>query len=263
MIVVDLDGTLLNSNMQVSPESKEYLKNLKEQGVNIVIATGRNYASAMYVTDNAEFASHIISDTGACAYDVRNNEAIFENTINKQIALELLNEFNDNYIHISLNQKDIIYEYTQEKFTRSFVIPTMDKNYILENCNNITHMSISLKTNEMGIELYNKLLKRYPDLNIIIMQDSFASNIWIEIMPKGCSKYSGIEKLAKYLNINTDEIISFGDGLNDIEMLGKCSYGVALANALPEVKKVAKDVTKLDNNHDGVINYLKENIYAH
>ena len=232
MIVVDLDGTLLNSNMQVSPESKEYLKNLKEQGVNIVIATGRNYASAMYVTDNAEFASHIISDTGACAYDVRNNEAILENTIKKEVA-------------------------------RSFIIPTMDKNYILENCNNITHMSISLKTNEMGIELYNKLLKRYPDLNIIIMQDSFASNIWIEIMPKGCSKYSGIEKLAKYLNINTDEIICFGDGLNDIEMLGKCSYGVALANALPEVKKVAKDVTKFDNNHDGVINYLKENIYAH
>ena len=57
--------------------------------------------------------------------------------------------------------------------------------------------------------------------------------------------------------------MAFGDGLNDIEMLQKCGCGVALSNALPEVKKVANDLTIYDHNNDGVIEYLKEHLDVH
>lgn len=111
-------------------------------------------------------------------------------------------------------------------------------------------------------ELYNKLIKEFEELDIIIMQDSSSNRKRMDIMPKGCLKHNAIKKLAEYLKINNDDIICFGDGLNDIEMLEKCGYGVALKNALPEAKKVAKDITKFDNNHNGVINYLKEKVYV-
>ena len=90
------------------------------------------------------------------------------------------------------------------------------------------------------------------------MQDSFSDRKWIETIKKGCTKYKAIEELASYLNIDNDEIISFGDGLNDIEMLKKCGIGVALNNALPEVKESANFITSCDRNHDGVIEFLKE-----
>lgn len=100
-----------------------------------------------------------------------------------------------------------------------------------------------------------------PEVDPIIMQDSFADRKWIEILPKGCSKSNGIKQLMELLNISNDEAMSFGDGLNDIDMLEKCGFGVALKNGLPEVKRVADAVTSYDNNNDGVIKYLMENLY--
>jgi len=77
MIVVDLDGTVLNENKKISDNTKNYLKKLKDKGYIIVIATGRIYASALNVTDYANFSNYIISDTGACIYNRLNSKAIF------------------------------------------------------------------------------------------------------------------------------------------------------------------------------------------
>ena len=77
-------------------------------------------------------------------------------------------------------------------------------------------------------------------------------------MANESSKFNGIKKLSDYLNINVKDIIAFGDGLNDIDMVNNSGYGVALKNALEEVKLVSDDITEFDNDHDGVVNYLKE-----
>ena len=90
----------------------------------------------------------------------------------------------------------------------------------------------------MNKELYNKLQEEdISELDINIMQDSFDDRKWIQIIKKCCTKYKAIAALANYLNINNDEIIAFGDGLNDIDMLKNCGTGVALSNALPMLKK--------------------------
>lgn len=115
-----------------------------------------------------------------------------------------------------------------------------------------------MKTNEQVMELYDKLKNNIKELDVHIMQDSFGERKWIEIMKKGCTKYKAIEKLSKYLKVKNDEIIAFGDGLNDIDMIKKCGIGVALSNALPIVKENANFVTTYDHNHDGVIEFLKE-----
>lgn len=81
MIVVDLDGTILNKDMQVSINTKKYLQFLKNKGYIITIATGRIYASALRVTEGAEFANFIISDTGSCIYDISNDSIIFKKSI--------------------------------------------------------------------------------------------------------------------------------------------------------------------------------------
>ena len=94
----------------------------------------------------------------------------------------------------------------------------------------------------------------------IIMQHSFSNKKWIEIFPKECSKYNSIKLLSEYLNISNDDVIAFGDGLNDIEMIKNCGCGVALNNALDEVKKESDDITEYDNDNDGVVNYLMNKI---
>ena len=89
------------------------------------------------------------------------------------------------------------------------------------------------------------------------MQDSFSSNRWIQISSKNISKYSSIQKIAELEGIANKDIIVFGDGLNDLEMIEKSGIGVAMANALDSVKKVADYVTK-SHNEDGILYFLKE-----
>lgn len=257
MIVVDLDGTLLNSERKVSNLTKNYLRKLKDKGYIITIATGRIYASVLKATDGAEFASYIISDTGSCVYDRDKSSVVFSNYIDSEMVSKLFDYYSDDCCYIDVCDKNTIYKYSDEVENSNIVKTIKDKDYIIENCKDISHMSISMKSNESVINLYNSLVKEFKELEVMIMQDSFSERKWIEIVPKGISKYNRIRDLANYLNINNDEIMAFGDGLNDIDMLKNCGYSVALSNALPEVVEVAGDVTTFDNNNDGVINYLK------
>ena len=258
MIVLDLDGTLLNSESKVSERSKNYLKKLKEMGYIIVIATGRIYESINHALDGFDYVNYVITDTGASCYDVFNDHVIINNPIDLETAKKFKNYYNENCVFIDVCDKHTIYKYSDIQEDYYFIDTTKDWDYIFNNCKDISHISVSMKTNEQVMELYNKLKEDIPELDINIMQDSFADRIWIETIKKGCTKYKAISELAKYLNINNDEIIAFGDGLNDIDMLKNCGVGVALSNALPIVKETANFVTKYDHNHDGVIEFLKE-----
>lgn len=258
MIVLDLDGTLLNSERKVSEKSKNYLKKLKEMGYIIVIATGRIYESINYVINGFDCVNYVITDTGASCYDTSNDKVIFNNPIEVETAKKFKKYYNDNCVFIDICDKHTIYRYSDEDEDYHFIDTTKDWNYMFNNCKYISHISISMKTNEQVMELYNKLRVDISELDINIMQDSFADSKWIETIKKGCTKYKAIAELAQYLNINNDEIIAFGDGLNDIDMIKKCGTGVALSNALPVVKENADFVTKYDHNHDGVIEFLKE-----
>lgn len=260
MIVVDLDGTLLDSNKEISKETKEYLEDLKNKGYIITIATGRMYASAIYATEGAEFANYIITDNGAFIYDAKEEEPIFKNTISKDLVNECLKYYNENCSYIDVCDKNTVFMYSEEQPKHDFIKVIDDKEVILNECGDVGHMVIAMKNSEETTNVYNQLKNDIPTLDILLMQDSYKEDKWIDIMNQGCSKSLAVNRLADYLNLSNDEIIAFGDGANDIDMLEKCGYGVALKNALPEVKAVADDITNYDHNNNGVIEYLKEHL---
>ncbi len=149
MIVVDLDGTILNHMGIVSKTMKEYLKKLKDNGYVIVIATGRIYASAISVTDGAEFANYIISDTGVCTYNTIDSSPIFKSNIDKEIVESVFKYYNENCYFIDVCDKNTIYTYTDNIVNNSPVIKiTNNKDYILNTCAEVTHISISMKNND-------------------------------------------------------------------------------------------------------------------
>ena len=249
MIVIDLDGTLLNSKRMVSESSEKYLNELKNNGYIIVIATGRMLTSALKATNGASFANYIISDTGACIYDTIDKKFIIKNFISKDIINKIFTNVN-NFSYINICSKDVIFRYSLEDI--------YDKDYIVNKCDEVTHITLSFDNNETTISVYNEMLNSFNDVEVIIMQDSFSDKKCIEVLANESSKFNGIKKLSDYLNINVKDIIAFGDGLNDIDMVKNSGYGVALKNALEEVKLVSDDITEFDNDHDGVVNYLKE-----
>lgn len=260
MIVFDLDGTLLTSSKTISERSRTYLKGLKDGGYVTVIATGRMYESMRDVVKNFDFVDYIITDAGATCYNAEDSKTVFANPIDVEIAKKLEQYYSDKCVYIDICTKEKIYEYTKNKIITSdyYIEVESDWNSIFEKCSDINHVSISMNANKYVEDVYKDLKKQFCDLDIIIMQDSYCDEQWIEISKNGTSKYSAISKLANSLNINNEDIISFGDGLNDLDMIKNCGVGVALKNALPEVKELADYVTKYDHDSDGVIEFLKE-----
>lgn len=259
MIVVDLDGTILNEKRQITKNTINYLHSLKEKGFIIVIATGRIYASSLLATEGATFANYLLTDAGTCIYDLENNKVIKKDLIRKETIEKIFSYYDDSFNFIDVCDQNHTYKYIEECHEGRSVIATKDLDYILTQCNEITHAAISLKDYNRVPALYTKLKKEMTDADIIIMQDSFKESKWLEILPKGCNKWNAITYLAETLSIKVEEIMAFGDGGNDIEMIKKCGFGIAMKNALPSVKEVAKDITKFDYKEEGVIKYLEKN----
>ncbi len=247
MIVLDLDGTILNKDSKITESTFDYLKKLKDFGYIITIATGRSYVKARLSTANASFANYIITDTGACIYSSSNSMPLLKKAIDHEVIEKLFSLYDDDYSFIDICCKDQVYHYTNSI--------TEHSSYTLND--EVFHIIVNMKDDRKLINTHKKLSSLLQNVEIIIMQDSFSPHCWLEIIPSGCTKYQAISHLAHLLNISNDQIMAFGDGANDIDMLKKVGYGVALENALPAVKAVSKATTLLDHNHDGVINFLK------
>lgn len=253
LIALDLDGTLLKSDGIISDTTKKHLNKLKKEGHVITIATGRTLNRALVGTDGAEFANYIVSDTGSALF--KNEETnkewkeIYINTIPKEIVQNIASYYDkDKFKTINICERKKIHHYDQ----------TINITEFLENINEIIHVAATFINNEF-VEEYLKIFKeKFPMLKVEIMQDSFGEVKWLEIFQKDIEKFKGITEVAKLEGISNENIIAFGDGLNDIEMLKKCGVGVAMKNALPEVKEQADYITFRSNNENGVIEFLKE-----
>lgn len=261
MIVTDLDGTLLKENKSGINASEEYLQNLKDEGHIVAIATGRTIDSAIRATVGAEFANYIISDAGGRIHDMQNDKDIFCAEISKEDIQKIFSYFNENVEYIFIGAKDKLYKY-KDTYIEDLMAKKVltNKEEFWENCPFAIHMSIEVKKNEYARPLVEKLKKELPNLEFYVMRDSFGEEEWIEIAKKGTTKYNAITKVAEIEKIDNKDVIAFGDAINDIDMIQNSGVGVAMGNAVDEVKQVADFVT-VSNLDDGVKvfleNYLK------
>lgn len=257
LIAVDLDGTLLQSNKKYSSQTTNYLKALKEKGNIIVIATGRILNFAIHVTDGAEFANYLISDAGTTIYDVANRKVISKKKIDYEDVIKICSEYAPTWNRINICDEENYNIYTNEDYkVREFEKIILDKLEFLGNSREVTHVSVIVKQDEVE-KVKERLQALLPHLRITIMQDSFSDKKWVEIFNKEVDKYNAIKEIAEKENIELQDIISFGDGLNDIEMIKRSGVGVAMGNALPEVKENAK-FTTLSNDEDGIRFFLEK-----
>ena len=114
---------------------------------------------------------------------------------------------------------------------------------------------IKFKNNDL-VDKYYELFNN-GKVKVLVMQNSFDDRRWIEVYGYGTSKYDAIKIICDREGISNCDVISFGDGRNDIDMLKNSGIGVAMGNALSDVKKVSDYIT-ISHNDDGVIYFLKE-----
>ena len=231
---------------------------LKYKNNNYIIIglTARNLASASNVCDINMF-NYLILNNGSYIYDVANGKEININNIDKKTLIDITNHFEDlaeQIDYCSLNKYFIYKKKIKQK--KDFLIPI---NSIDEISETIGRMNIFINDKDKLIIYKEYIEKEFYDINVVIMSDTDNENgiKWLVLNPKGINKLETLKKLC----ISIDEVIFFGDGANDLSIINQVGLGIAMGNALEEVKKQAKEIT-LSNDNDGIAYYLdniKEN----
>ncbi|MGM9858266.1 MAG: Cof-type HAD-IIB family hydrolase [Bacilli bacterium] len=262
IIGIDLDGTLLNSKSKLSHSTISYLKKISKQGHIIVLCTGRPLRAMLPFYQQLKLKTPVICYNGGRVFNPNDN--FFPSitySFNKEDIKDIINSIGLEKIdNIMCEVDDKAWVYAHDKkieeilWHNNISLIYGDLNKTL-NENPITFLIFS-KHKECKKLISKNIKEKYPTLKYRFW-NGYLEN-FSEIFDKHISKYNALKSVAKYYKIPLENIITFGDGENDIDMISKANYGYAMVNAPEDIKSKAKYITTKDNDHDGVIIELKK-----
>ncbi len=253
LIATDLDGTFLNENSSISDYNKKIFKSLMNEGIEIILSTGRPFNGMKRYKDMIENDNYSIVFNGAIIADTNGN-FIYNKVIDSDISKSILNLYKkyDVYLHVYSGERYIVSEpdfYYERYIEREKITDTIIG---LDNINNFEFSKM------VFIGDRDELEKLQNDIrNNFNVHTSFSHTNFLEVLASGINKGTALEWLCNKKGISREEIIAFGDNYNDIEMIEYAGIGVAVGNAEESVKKSA-DYVCLTNYEDGVGRFLKD-----
>lgn len=261
LIAFDLDATLLTDDKKITNKSKEYIKKIINDGHTVVIATGRPYIGMKNYYDELELKTPVVNTNGGMVHNPHDKnfkkvhlgmpkEFVKDICIkNKGIILDAYFGYDDKvyYTNIHDRLKDFIHidEYTVEI-----------KGPLEETIDVDTSGVIFVVDASRHLEFENYINDNYSDtLALREFRREEGSHLY-ELYQKSISKREGLEIILNHYNLSSKDLIAFGDGDNDLEMLDFAYVSVAMCNGREEAIAAAKYITATDNNNDGPILFL-------
>lgn len=264
LLVLDLDGTLTNSQKIITPKTLKALFRAQEAGVKIVLASGRPtfgiepIAKQMQLKKNG---GYILSYNGGQIIDYQTGETLFQQSL-------------------PANEIPHLYEFAKK---HNLAIMSYDGNDIVTENPEDEYVIIEAKINNMPIRGVESFLAtiQHPVTKCLIVgeptrlaevekiaKQEFGSNInlftsapyFLECVPPGIDKALSIDRLIKKLKLTKENVVACGDGYNDLSMIQFAGLGVAMGNAQNGVLEAADFIT-LSNDEDGVAYVINNYIF--
>lgn len=266
LYVSDLDGTLMRNNEKLSEYTVKTLNELLRQGLPFTFATARSIESARVITGELEIKLPVITRNGAVLADNTTGRHIQKSVFTKE-EVELL--------------KQMLPELPSCGFVSCFLDDIMIRTYMpadhteglkgyidyykddpsMVKADNIDEMFqgapgyvTMIGAREHIAPLYEKV-KQYKGWESLFQKDTYREEFWLEICPQNCTKAKSILKVKEQLGY--ENLVVFGDSLNDISMFKIADEAYAVANAMDELKAFATGVIGT-NEEDSVVEFLKE-----
>lgn len=257
LIVVDIDGTLVNQLGTISDKDKEALCRVRELGIPVALSTGRGLQATLGIIKELALDSYHISFDGALVSHPGSSEEIYVCPIDKELIRQTIDTAHRCRVDLELFT---VTRYLVERETwstdahRDFfgVYPDIiDFNRVWERERILKGGVVTTSTEEASraadfcrqldghLHFSRARTPAYPGVD------------FINVLAPGVSKGKALEKLASHLNIPLCQVIAVGDGINDVSLLTTAGLAVAMGNAMDEVKAIADYVT-LDVDHSGL-----------
>jgi Cof subfamily protein (haloacid dehalogenase superfamily) len=260
LIVFDVDGTLVDDNKNIHEKTISVIHELQNKGINVSLATGKTYPSIENLIKILDIQVPLILANGAIIQRP-NREMVFFKYLSPDVIKEII--------------------LPNHQFEADLALYTPDRIFVEKETFNTDHMKCIFKEKIEAVGNWAAIQDFFPqickavwinrlDIPMIkklteYIQKKFDGHLYlstatpdsIEAMSANVSKKKGLSKLAEYLQIPLDSVMVFGDQLNDREMIEAAGIGVAVENAIEEVKIISNYVIGA-NNDEGPANFLSE-----
>lgn len=260
VIISDLDGTLLDTNHQISSYTQTIFQELYKQNYLIIVATGRHHLDAMPLIASLGFPVYLVTSNGARIHSPK-KELLFSFDIESDAIKSVLQLEIDAEFTTVLFKENVWQTNKHNEKLNSF---QKELNYAPElvNFNEVADLK-SIKmffTHESHgklIELRDRILVNHAE----IFSHAFSLPHCLEFMDKSIDKSVAIAKILEIENFNFEQTISFGDGYNDEKMLNASAKGLLMGNAPDSLKSKLSNLEVIGTNaENGVATYLSEKL---
>lgn len=264
----DLDGTLLNENIELSGYTKEILNRLAAGGASFSIATARTYETVKFIFDGVRLNTPIILMNGVLIYDTAKGEYIKRCPLSAQAVSRVVRELE------RLGITGMMYELSDSTLLTYYedCAPEQIRSFVEERVTRYNKRFEMVRFADVAPEniIYFAIIDKYEkiapmrdallgmdDLTFTMYNDIYSENQWyLEIFSTEASKYNATKYLRETCGF--ERIVSFGDNLNDLPLFDASDYKIAVSNAKDEVKSAA-DFICGPNTTDSVAKWLAEN----
>ena len=253
LVASDIGGTLTSSNRPISAYTAEVFKQLLDKNIPVVLVTGFNYYTTRHYTSELDKRVILIIQNGTTC--IQGREITWEKQVADKIALDVVNLFTSQKIPLFLYKGlrenfQVYYKNTSPDPAQSY-LPLAE----MYNFKNITEISTKISTSRLT-EIQDPLHKILCGRAQIIVSKGPELS-WLEVTPLSVRKDQAIKELCRQLNIPVEDVIYFGDNLNDLEALRLVEHPVVVQNCLPGLKQEFNNVIGHVDDYS-VAHYLAE-----
>jgi hypothetical protein len=260
VIISDLDGTLLNTEHQISQHTKTVFQQLHSENYLVIVATGRHHLDALPIVEGLGCPVYLVTSNGARIHSPT-KELLFSFDIKGDAIKSVLSLDIDPEITTVLFREEVWQTNKENKKLNSF---QKVMNYAPEIVDFTTIEDLSAikllfthSNHQKLVELRDSILENYSNE----FSAAFSLPFCLEFMDKSVDKSVAISKILEKENFTFEESISFGDGFNDEKMLLATRKGLIMSNAVESLKNKLSHLEVISSNdNDGVAKYLTETL---
>lgn len=264
VLVLDIDGTLTNSQKEISEETKRGIQETLKRGHKVILASGRPTPGMRRYEEELElekYGGYLLSFNGGRIVECRTGEVVYQRTLPLSIIPGLY-QFAKNHgcgLVTYLGDKVISAFEPDEYILLEARLNGMEVK-VVENFKDYVDFEINkclMTAPAREAEVFEKeLAVKYGDYLSVYRSEPF----FIEIMPKNVDKATSLDHMLETIGLKREDTICCGDGFNDISMIRYAGVGVAMGNAQPSVKEAADYITAT-NDEDGLVQVMEKFIW--
>lgn len=266
LLALDIDGTLLNSNSELTPRTKTAISKALNRGIKVVLATGRRLTNTLPLANSLGLTELLVVHNGGVVYDPSTGQTVTQRGIDLAVARDVLDKLEASSVNYIV--------YTGESAGERVVAPhgrwrepeDLLTHYLGENATFLERLTLETPPVRISLidrgdkvdPLYAELIADYAGkMNALLFGAERDTWRGIEIIPADSNKGTGVAYVAERLNLAPEEVVAIGDNINDLEMITWAGLGIAMENGSRLVKEKAKQIAP-SNDQDGVALVIEE-----